>query len=170
MSNPNLGAARLRAFVHAAVHGDVRVFVDDPRRDVLAASVDFHWSHAGGQPLKRVEVRADGQQGPVVEEHVRPFQDTICFAGPHRGVADPHGLGRQPFWRAVGREGVHHAREVELRGVGLFRGRLGFGGVRRILGRICRSDRFRVFRAWVFLRLGIADGRPVGPLAGGGLA
>ena len=108
VSNPNLGAARLRAFVHTAVHGDVRVFVDDPRRDVLAAAVDFHWGHAGRQQLSRIEVRTDGHQGPVVEEHVRPFQDAVGLARPHCGVADPHGLGRQPFWRAVGCEGIHH--------------------------------------------------------------
>ena len=72
--------------------------------------------------------------------------------------------------RRVLRAKVVVAREVELRGVGLFRGRFGFGGFRRVLGQICRGDRFRGFRAWVFLRLCIADGRPVGPLAGGGLA
>ena len=110
VSNPNLGAARLCAFVHAAFHGDVRVFVDDAWRHVLAATVNFHRGHAGGQQLSRIEVSADGHQGPVVEEHVRPFQYAVGLACPHRGVANPRGLGRQPFWRAVGREGVHHTR------------------------------------------------------------
>ena len=170
VSNPNLGAARLCAFVHAAVHGDVRVFVDDAWRHVLAATVDFQRGHAGGQQLSRVEVSADGHQGPVVEEHVRPVQDTVGLACPHRGVANPRGLGRQPFWRAVGCEGVHHARKIELRGIRLFRRCFRFGDLRRVLIRFCRCDRFRVFRDCVFSRLGVANGRPVGPLAGGGLA
>ena len=113
VSNPDLGTARLRAFVHAAVHGDVRVLVDHARRHVLPAAIDFQWNHATRQQLGGVEVGADGDQGPIVEQHVRPFENAVRFTCPHRGIPNPHGLGRKPFRRAVGRKRVHHTRKVE---------------------------------------------------------
>ena len=115
MSNPNFGAARLGAFVHAAVHRDVGVLVNDPGRDVLPAAVDFHGRHTFGQQAFGVEVGTHGHQRSVVEQNVRIFENALLLARPNRGVSDPHGLLRQALRQAVGGEWIHDAGKVHVR-------------------------------------------------------
>ena len=137
---------------------------------MLPAAIDFQWHHATRQQLSGVEVGADGNQSPVVEQHVRPFENAVRFTRPHRGISDPHGLGRKPFRHTIGRERVHHTREVECWSTPCRQGRRGFGGLNVFWRRSERGGRVSFGGACFLCCLGVAYGRPIGPLSVGGLA
>ena len=150
VANPHFGAAGLGSLVHAAVDGNVGVFVDDTGRDVLASAVNFSRNHPGGQQGRGLELGAHGDDLAFVNQHVRALQHAFRFARPHGRVSNPHGFLGQAFGGPVGRERVGDAGHVQ-------RGEVAKGVQFRRLGRIFRRRR---------IVLGGAVGRRVGRCAG----
>ena len=106
--NGHLGAAGLRAFVNAACGGDVCVFIDNARRQVLAACINaFVGRHIGAEDRGLVQHLPDRQNFAVVNDDIRLFEFAACFARPHRRPFEPYRTLSRPFDVAVGHKRVH---------------------------------------------------------------
>ena len=165
VANPHFGAARLGAFVHPAVHGDVRVLVNHTWRHVFALGVQLHRHHPRGQQVRRIELGTHGHKLALVDQHIGVRQHALFLTRPHRGVADPHGLRLDPIRCAVSRERIDDPGQIQAV-IHLFRD-LSFLGFRN-LGTFLSGIFFWIVRSGGFF--GVADGGPIHPSAVGGLA
>ena len=136
--NGHLGAAGLRAFVDAACSGDVGVFIDNARRQVLATCIDaFVSGDTGAEDRGLVQRLPDCQNFAVVNDDIRLFEFAGCFARPHRRPFEPHRTLSRPFNVAISHKRIH---DLALHGVGL-----------------------GLVRGGLFLRLALANGTPFDP-------
>ena len=136
--NGHLGAAGLRAFVDTACGGDVRVFIDNARRQVLATCINaFVGGQIGAEDRGLVQRLPDRQNFAVVNDDIRLFEFAGCFACPHRRPFEPHRALSRPFDIAVGHKRIH---DLALHGVGL-----------------------SLVRRGLFLGLALANGTPFNP-------
>src|ERR1700743_167296 len=93
------GGPRLCSFVDRE-GGDMRVFVDDPRRQVFTCAIDRL------RAVRRGESFADLGDLSCMNEYIRTLQDSFFFIGPNGSVFDQQVfLGRQAI-PAIPVEGI----------------------------------------------------------------
>ena len=84
ISDSHFSSHRLRALVHASVGGHVRMAIDNARRQMFAATVDYRG--AGG----RLNVGTHREDPPTANQYRSVLQNAAWAAGPDRSVLEQH--------------------------------------------------------------------------------
>src|SRR5690554_1679429 len=85
IADPDLRGYRLRTFVYPSADGNMRVLIDNPRREVFARCID-------DQGVACRKVLPDSFDFSTFDQNISGWHDTLFFVRPYRRIFEKNRL------------------------------------------------------------------------------